>query len=46
MTNFGLIPKSSGYSNAYVSTVDATITNSFATAAYRFGHTMVSGNMR
>lgn len=46
MTNFGLIPQSSGYTNNYVSAVDATITNAFATAAYRYGHTMVSGRMK
>ncbi|CAL8129544.1 unnamed protein product [Orchesella dallaii] len=45
MTEYNLNLPSSGYSS-YSSTTDATIFNSFATAAYRFGHSMVAGIVR
>ncbi|XP_043224303.1 peroxidase-like isoform X2 [Amphibalanus amphitrite] len=37
----GLLPLQAGYSNHYDHRIDPTISNSFATAAFRFGHTMV-----
>ena len=40
--NFSLDPS---LSSSYDSEMDPTISNAFATAAFRFGHTMLEGNM-
>ena len=41
MSRFGLWPLSSGYSNAYLDSFDPRVTNEFATAAFRFGHSLI-----
>ncbi|CAL1265686.1 unnamed protein product [Larinioides sclopetarius] len=41
MSSYGLSPKLSGYSFDYKADLNAAIINSFATAANRFGHTLV-----
>ena len=41
MERFGLLPRTVGYSNSYSENVTASIFNEFATAAYRYGHSMV-----
>ncbi|ODN03143.1 Chorion peroxidase [Orchesella cincta] len=45
MAEYNLNLPSQGYSS-YSANVDATIINSFATAAYRFGHSMIAGIVR
>ncbi|KAK4295988.1 hypothetical protein Pmani_031488 [Petrolisthes manimaculis] len=46
METFGLVPRKSGYSPGYRKDIDSTITNAFATAAFRYGHTLISGSMK
>ncbi len=41
MDLYGLWPLNSGFSNDYRSDFDPTITNEFATAAFRVGHTLI-----
>ena len=41
MTSFGLWPLSKGYSNQYIDSFDPRVTNEFATAAFRFGHSLI-----
>ncbi|XP_013778012.1 chorion peroxidase-like [Limulus polyphemus] len=43
MEAFDLLLKPSGFSNSYNSQINPGIANSFAAAAYRYGHTLVQG---
>ncbi len=40
-----LLPLKSGFSSTYDADVDPSVTNAFATAAFRFGHSLVQGDM-
>jgi len=42
MTTFNLLPLTSGYSRDYDSNIDPRVTNEFAAAAFRFGHSMIT----
>ena len=41
MNAFGLRPLTKGYSKSYIQNFDPRVTNEFATAAFRFGHTLI-----
>ncbi|XP_060869219.1 peroxidase-like [Metopolophium dirhodum] len=45
MAKFGLSPAESGWARNYDPELNAGITNAFAAAAYRFGHTLIQGNI-
>ena len=46
MEKFGLYPLSAGFSDDYNADIDPRITNAFATAAFRFGHSLIPENIR
>ena len=41
MDKFHLWPLSKGHSKAYIDTFDPRVTNEFAAAAFRFGHSLI-----
>jgi len=43
MQMWSMEPKENGYSSSYVKDVNPAITNAFATAAFRFGHSLIAG---
>ena len=45
MASLGLLPLEYGFSDDYDPTLNPTIFNSFASAAFRFGHTLVQGKV-
>ena len=44
MKSFGLLTLSSGYSTDYSDSFDPRINNEFASAAFRFGHSLITGD--
>ncbi|KAJ3640254.1 hypothetical protein Zmor_003563 [Zophobas morio] len=46
MTKFDLSPRTSGYFVKYNDSVDSSIANNFATAAFRFAHSIIPGLMK
>lgn len=46
MEKFELAPKEEGYAQLYDATVNPSITNVFAAAAFRFGHSLVASQLQ
>ena len=46
MSRYGLYPLDEGHSRQYRTDFDPRITNAFASAAFRFGHSLVPSNIR
>ncbi|XP_063241793.1 peroxidase-like [Bacillus rossius redtenbacheri] len=46
MDQFELAPRDSNFTRLYDDALNAGITNVFATAAFRFGHTLIQGHMK
>ena len=46
MSRYGLYPLDAGYSRQYRTDFDPRITNAFASAAFRFGHSLIPRNIR
>ena len=42
MEEYGLMPLTSGYLHSYDPNVKVQLTNEFTTAAFRFGHSLIS----
>ena len=40
--NFNLLPLTKGYSNVYRDDFDPRVSNAFAAAAFRIGHTLIT----
>ena len=40
--NFNLVPLTKGYSNNYRTDIDPSVSNAFAAAAFRIGHTLIT----
>lgn len=45
MQSFDIMPKRTGYNLDYNPNLNPNMNNEFATAAFRFGHTLVQGIM-
>ena len=45
MAELDILPVSYGYNNKYDSKVNPSILNSFAAAAFRFGHSLIQGTL-
>lgn len=46
MEIYGLTPQTVGYSSSYDENVNPSITNEFAAAAFRMGHSLIQGAMK
>lgn len=46
MKSHNLYPRQTGYFEGYNDTLDASVANVFATAAFRFGHTLIPTLMK
>lgn len=46
MDLYGLTPQTDGYSTSYDENVNPSITNEFAAAAFRMGHSLIQGAMK
>ena len=45
MQNLGMLPLQYGFSEDYDESVNPSVLNEFATAAFRFGHSLIQGKV-
>jgi peroxidase len=46
MEAYGILPLTTGYATDYDARIDPSVSNAFAAAAFRMGHTLIQGILK